>query len=121
MKLGRQLPATGDTILKLGTLAPGSAALDLWNGRVLRHHRGDMSSPSVTATFLVKGMHCASCGILIDDVIEELDGVSSSATSVRRGRTVVKFDPNRASPTDIGAAIVSAGSYEAELVGGAAQ
>jgi Cu+-exporting ATPase len=37
----------------------------------------------------VGGMHCASCGLLIDDVIEDLPGVASSATDVTAGRTLV--------------------------------
>jgi Cu+-exporting ATPase len=39
--------------------------------------------------FAVEGMHCSSCGLLIDDVVEELPDVVSSATNVRAGRTVV--------------------------------
>jgi copper chaperone CopZ len=38
----------------------------------------------------VGGMHCASCGLLIDEVVEELPGVASAATDVRAGRTVVR-------------------------------
>lgn len=40
--------------------------------------------------FDVTGMHCDSCGLLIDDEAEELPGVRSSTTDVRRGRTVVE-------------------------------
>jgi len=76
-----------------------------------------MSAPA-TATFVVGGMHCASCGMLIDDVVEDLAGVVTSATSVRRGRTVVTYDPTRSTVVEIAAAIVTAGSYEAELVDG---
>lgn len=38
----------------------------------------------------VGGMHCASCGLLIDEVVEELPGVATSTTDVRAGRTVVR-------------------------------
>jgi Cu+-exporting ATPase len=41
--------------------------------------------------FMVEGMHCASCGLLIDDVVEELPGVSASRTDVPRARTVVSL------------------------------
>jgi len=70
-----------------------------------------------TATFVVTGMHCASCGMLIDEVVEDLAGVVTSATSVRRGRTIVTYDPTRSTVAEIAAAIVTAGSYEAELDG----
>jgi len=54
--------------------------------------------------------------MLIDEVVEDLAGVVTSATSVRRGRTVVTYDPTRSTVAEIAAAIVTAGSYEAELV-----
>jgi len=70
----------------------------------------------VTAAFVVTGMHCASCGMLIDDAVEELGGVRSCATDARRGRTVVRFDPAATSPEAIAAAIEEAG-YRAERTG----
>ncbi|MDT9691268.1 heavy metal-associated domain-containing protein [Streptomyces sp. P9(2023)] len=42
--------------------------------------------------FAVAGMHCSSCGLLIDDEIEELPGVTASTTDVRTERTVVELD-----------------------------
>jgi Cu+-exporting ATPase len=39
--------------------------------------------------FSVGGMHCASCGLLVDDVVGDLPGVIRSATDVNAGRTVV--------------------------------
>ena len=48
-----------------------------------------MSRPeSPTLVFAVDGMHCASCGLLVDDFVEEVPGVASSSTHVPRGRTV---------------------------------
>ena len=41
--------------------------------------------------FDVGGMHCPSCGLLIDEALEELPGVASSTTDVRAGRTVVRL------------------------------
>ncbi|MDQ3574642.1 MAG: cation transporter, partial [Actinomycetota bacterium] len=64
-----------------------------------------MSAPT-TATFVVRGMHCASCGMLIYEVVEDLAGVVASATSVRRGRTVVTYDPTQSTVAEIAAAIV---------------
>lgn len=59
-------------------------------------------------TFAVTGMHCDSCGLLIDDEVEELPGVTTSTTDVRAERTVVEC----ANPVDPGliiAAIAVAG------------
>lgn len=36
-------------------------------------------------TITVSGMHCASCGILIDDVMLDVEGVQSSVTDTRSG------------------------------------
>ncbi|MFF5233594.1 heavy-metal-associated domain-containing protein [Dactylosporangium sp. NPDC000521] len=68
---------------------------------------------STTHTFTVTGMHCASCGLRIDDAIEDLPGVRRSTTSARTGRTVVEHDG--LDPQDLAAAITAAG-YGAELV-----
>ncbi|WP_405977595.1 heavy-metal-associated domain-containing protein [Streptomyces sp. NBC_00158] len=50
-------------------------------------------------TFAVTGTHCNSCGLLIDDEVEELVGVDTSTTDVRTERTVVEctvpVDPAR--------------------------
>lgn len=71
-----------------------------------------MAGPT-TLTFAVTGMHCSSCGLLIDDAVEELNGVDRSQTDSRRGRTVVRADPAVASVESIVAAITEAG-YGAE-------
>jgi copper chaperone len=59
--------------------------------------------------FAVDGMHCASCGLLIDETVEELDGVRSSTTNVRAGVTTVEVDAARCSPDEIVTAINGAG------------
>jgi copper chaperone CopZ len=64
-------------------------------------------------TFRVEGMHCASCGLLIDDELDDLDGVLAAQTSVRRGTSTVTVDPARCGPQDVIAAIASVG-YQAE-------
>ena len=42
---------------------------------------------------VVTGMHCASCSLLIDETLEELPGVVSSSTDLRRETTTVEYDP----------------------------
>lgn len=58
--------------------------------------------------FTVTGMHCNSCGLLIDDEVEELPGVTASTTNPRSGRTVIEADAT-VDPADIIAAIAQAG------------
>ena len=70
-------------------------------------------SDTTTYTFIVRGMHCASCGLLIDDALEELPGVHRSQTSVRAGRTVVDTDAAGIDP-DLLAAVITAAGYTAQ-------
>jgi copper chaperone len=51
-------------------------------------------------------MHCNSCGLLVDDAVEDVAGVTSSTTDVRTGRTTVDGD---ASAADILTAIQTTG------------
>lgn len=71
-----------------------------------------MTQPT-TLTFRVDGMHCASCGLLIDDTLEDLDGVLSTHTSVKAGRTTVEIDPAVCDADAVRAAIAEAG-YQAQ-------
>lgn len=68
-----------------------------------------MNGDLTLVTLAVGGMHCASCGLLIDETLEELDGVVSSETDARRGRSLVRFDPATVAPDDIVAAIEGVG------------
>ena len=61
------------------------------------------------STFVVTGMHCASCGLLIDETLEELPGVVSSSTDLRRETTTVEYDPAQTTLTAIAAEIVNLG------------
>jgi Cu+-exporting ATPase len=45
------------------------------------------------STITVSGMHCSSCGMLIDETLEELPGVTSALTDLRRETTTVEYDP----------------------------
>ena len=64
---------------------------------------------SSTYSFTVSGMHCASCGMLIDETLEDLPGVHRSQTSVRAGRTIIDVDPAIANEDTLIAAIAAAG------------
>ena len=64
---------------------------------------------AVSIELAVDGMHCNSCGLLIDDAVEDLSGVERCATDVRRGRTLVTYEPTQVTPDEISAAIVDAG------------
>lgn len=64
-------------------------------------------------TFRVSGMHCGSCSLLIDDVLEDLPGVHSTRTSVKDRTSVVELETARTNPAEVVNAIAEAG-YQAE-------
>ncbi|WP_020386813.1 heavy-metal-associated domain-containing protein [Kribbella catacumbae] len=59
--------------------------------------------------FEVTGMHCSSCGLLVDDAVEDVPGVTSSTTDVRTGRTTVEIASPGVDPSAIHNAITSTG------------
>lgn len=67
---------------------------------------------TTTMAFRVDGMHCASCGMLVDETLEDLPGVRRAETSVKAGRTVVALDPAVVGADEVIAAIAEAG-YQA--------
>ncbi|MDT9692988.1 cation transporter [Streptomyces sp. P9(2023)] len=66
----------------------------------------------------IEGMHCTSCGLLIDDELEEVPGVRSASTSFRAGRTTILLDKGAEVDTaELVAAVGRAGEYQARLDG----
>ena len=65
--------------------------------------------PVEAIVFTVTGMHCASCGMLIDETLEELAGVERAETDTRRGRTIVRAELDITSIGEMVAAIGDAG------------
>ena len=66
-----------------------------------------------STTLNITGMHCGSCAILIDESLEELEGVQRSITDVRAGRTIVEH-ADAVNVTELLAAVAEAG-YTATL------
>ena len=62
----------------------------------------------------IDGMHCTSCSVLIDTVLEELDGVKSSKTSYADQKVEVEFDPAKVNVPQFISTIKSEG-YEASV------
>jgi copper chaperone CopZ len=67
-----------------------------------------------TIVLNIEGMHCGSCGLLIDDTIEDLPGVSRAQTRLREATTTVEVDPQLCDPQQLVAAVAEAG-YAAYL------
>ena len=63
--------------------------------------------------FAVEGMHCASCPLLIDDMLEDLPGVVQSRTSLTSAECVVEAENI---PVDELIATIKAAGYTAQLL-----
>jgi copper chaperone len=63
----------------------------------------------VTIELAVEGMHCESCVLLIQEVLAERSGVSSSSLDLDSALATVAYDPSRLGPDDLRSAIEEAG------------
>ncbi|MFJ3927043.1 cation transporter [Streptomyces sp. NPDC090022] len=69
-----------------------------------------------TVDLVVDGMHCSSCALLIDDELEEVDGVRRAGTDVRTGRSRVLLERGvDVDPAALVAAVEAAGDYTARI------
>lgn len=48
-----------------------------------------------TKTFVVKGMHCASCSAVIEKTLKKVDGVHSALVSYGTEKAKISFDPSK--------------------------
>ncbi len=68
-----------------------------------------MSSSTEQRAFSVTGMDCASCVAHVDRAARGVAGVQNVNVNLARGRAVVEFDPAKAKPEQISAAISDVG------------
>ncbi len=47
-----------------------------------------------TTTITIKGTHCNSCKLLIEDVCKEIKGAQSCTVNFETGETVIEHDEN---------------------------
>lgn len=67
--------------------------------------------------FRVEGMHCGSCALLIDDALEDLPGVRSTQTTMKKGLSTVDLDRGQTGLQDVIGVIAELG-YRATLLDG---
>ena len=75
--------------------------------------KSKLAEPSGGVLMLsVQGMHCGSCGLTVDDAVEDVPGVARATTSFRTGLTEVVLtdgaDPAEVAPNVV-AAVAAAG------------
>ncbi|PIZ63698.1 hypothetical protein COY16_01325, partial [Candidatus Roizmanbacteria bacterium CG_4_10_14_0_2_um_filter_39_13] len=63
-------------------------------------------------TFPIIGMHCASCKALIEDVVSDLEGVTSVGVNYATEKMTVEFDEKKVDIATLRKTVASAGSYE---------
>ncbi|MDO8452170.1 MAG: heavy metal-associated domain-containing protein [bacterium] len=63
----------------------------------------------VKTTLKVSGLDCASCAMIIDDVLEELPGVKSAKTSFAKEQVEVEYDETKTSLKNLQSTIETAG------------
>ena len=66
----------------------------------------------------IKGMHCASCAMLIEDRLKNKAGISAVKVNHDSGKGVVVYDPAKIKEEAIYETIKSAGDYEVTKEGG---
>ncbi len=64
-------------------------------------------------TITINGMHCNSCEMLIKDVLEETNGVTSANVSKAHNHAVVEFDETKVSREQI-CKLIEAENYKVE-------
>ncbi len=65
-----------------------------------------------TATFPVRGMHCASCVARVEKALLALPGVISAAANLATEQVRVEYLPNAVAPGELKKAISGAGNYQ---------
>jgi len=63
--------------------------------------------------YRVTGMHCASCGLLVDDTLEDIPGIASSSTDARSGSAVIDLEPGATVEHDVVIAAITSLGYAA--------
>ncbi len=77
-------------------------------------------APADALRFAVTGMHCGSCGLSVDEAVEDVAGVVRSTTSFRSGITEVRLKQD-AGPDQVTREVVAAVlnlGYAASPLGG---
>lgn len=66
-------------------------------------------------TFLVEGMHCPNCAMVLDGIEDDLPGVKRVATSFHKGLMTVEYDDAIVTEVEILGKIVQLGYTATEI------
>ncbi len=85
---------------------------------MLGQYHGEVTSSGIpdapdaqiaVAQLTVEGMHCGSCVALIEETLNERDGVTAALVDLDSARAVIEYDPSTLDVEEIRAAIAEAG------------
>ncbi len=65
-------------------------------------------------TFPIKGMHCASCVLIIEKSLSKVDGVKNATVNLATEKATVTFDPQKVTDEKLATAVAQVG-YSAEI------
>lgn len=65
-------------------------------------------------TLDISGMHCTACSLLIDDALEDIDGVTNAQTAFAQSKTTVSFDPKKVTSQELIACVTNLGYQVAQ-------
>jgi copper chaperone CopZ len=63
----------------------------------------------MTITLKISGMTCGGCRAGAERALRRVPGVLAAEVSLERGEAVVEYDPKKAAPVDLRAAVEKAG------------
>ena len=88
----------------------------LWTGQAPYHGGvtpsgtpGTPGAPVTVAQLTVEGMHCGSCVALIEETLNEREGVTAALVDLDSARAVIEYDPSTLDVEEIRAAIAEVG------------
>jgi len=63
----------------------------------------------IKKTFPVKGMHCASCVVIIEKSLKEVPGVKNATVNLATAKVTVIYDPDQVTENELGSAVFNVG------------
>ena len=63
-------------------------------------------------TFSIKGMHCASCVMILEESLKKVDGVSQATVNLATEKATVTYDPSKVTDEKLSSAVSNVG-YQA--------
>jgi len=80
-----------------------------YHGGVTSSGTPETDAQIAVAQLTVEGMHCGSCVALIEETLNEREGVTAALVDLDSARAVIEYDPSTLDVEEIRAAIAEVG------------